>query len=273
MLALSEVLWSRQEDRSFEDFQNRLQNILPRLDKAGVSYRIPEPMPVGAFLLNETEAYAFEVSPPVAGAKVYYTKDGSTPTEKSPEAPQRISVFPNGDETVTIKAIVVLPSGRKSSVYAATFLRGKMLEPDTSAESKPGVNYEIVVPAGEGAGEETRLTGETRGILLTQFEKRIDLKKPFSLTYDGYFKVPADGVYEFQVESTWDTRIVLGGKTIIDDAGTAANKKRNALVPLKAGLHKISLRYNHRGGDVNFRFRWGIKGQGLNQAYGGEFVH
>ena len=44
-------------------------------------------------------------------------------------------------------------------------------------------------------------------------------------------------------------------------------------MPFKAGLHKISLRYNHRGGDVNFRFRWGIKGQGLNQAYGGEFVH
>ena len=273
MVALSEVLWSRQEARSFEDFQNRLQNILPRLDNAGVSYRIPEPMPVGAFLLNETEAYAFEVSAPVPGAKVYYTKDGSTPTENSPEAPSKISVFPTSDEIVTIKTIVVLPNGRKSSVYAAAFLRGEMREPDAIAESKPGVNYELVVPPGEGASEETRLKGETRGILLTQFDKRIDLKKPFSLTYDGYFKVPADGVYEFQIDSTWDATVVLGGKTIIDDAGTAVSKKRNSLVPLKAGLHKISLRYNHRGGDVNFRFRWGIKGQGLNQAYGGEFVH
>ena len=272
MLALSEVVWSPKETRNFEDFKNRLQNILPRLDKAGINYRIPEPMPVGGFLLNETEAYAFEVSPPIAGAKVHYTKDGSTPTENSPEAPQMISVYPNGEEVVTIKAIVVLPSGRKSNVYAATFLRGKMREPNTLAESKPGVNYEIVVPAQAG-GEETRLKGETRGILLTQFEKRIDLKKPFSLTYDGYFKVPTDGVYEFQVDSTWDTTLVLGGKTIIDDVGSATNKKRNALVPLKAGLHKISLSYNHRGGDPHLRFRWGIKGQGLNQAYGGEFVH
>jgi hexosaminidase len=228
---------------------------------------------VGAFLLDDTEAYAFEVSPQVPGSKVHYTKDGSTPTENSPEAPSKISVYPTGDEIVTIKSIVVLPSGRKSNVYAATFLRGKMREPDMLAESKPGVNYELVVPAGEGAGEETRLTGETRGILLTQFEKRIELTKPFSLTYDGYFKVPADGVYEFQVESTWDPAVVLGGKTIIEGPGTAESRKRNALVPLKAGLHKISLRYNHRGGPPNFRFRWGIKGQGLNQAYGGEFVH
>jgi hexosaminidase len=274
MLALSEVLWSRQEDRNFQDFQSRLMNHLPRLEKAGINYRIPEPMPVGAFLLNETEAYAFEVSSPVPGGKVHYTKDGSTPTENSPIAESRISVFPIDDEPVTIKAIVVLPSGRKSNIYAATFLRGKMREPETLAESKPGVNYEIVVPAGEGGADETKLKGETRGILLSQFEKQIDLKKNFGVAYDGYLKVPADGVYEFQIESTWDATVVLGvNQVIIDDTGTAESKKRNALVPLKAGLHKISLRYNHRGGPANFRFRWGIKGQGLNQAYGGEFVH
>jgi hexosaminidase len=274
MLALSEVLWSRQENRNFQDFQSRLMNHLPRLEKAGINYRIPEPMPVGAFLLNETEAYAFEVSSPVPGGKVHYTKDGSTPTENSPIAESRISVFPIDDEPVTIKAIVVLPSGRKSNIYAATFLRGKMREPETLAESKPGVNYEIVVPAGEGGADETKLKGETRGILLSQFEKQIDLKKNFGVTYDGYLKVPADGVYEFQIESTWDATVVLGtNQIVIDDAGTAESKKRNALVPLKAGLHKISLRYNHRSGPANFRFRWGIKGQGLNQAYGGEFVH
>jgi hexosaminidase len=168
----------------------------------------------------------------------------------------------------------VLPSGRKSNVYAATFLRGKLREPETLAESKLGVNYEIVVPAGVAGSEETRLKGETRGILLSQFEKQIDLKKNFAVTYDGYLKVPADGVYEFQIESTWDATVVLGSdQIVIDDTGTAESKKRNALVPLKAGLHKISLRYNHRGGPANFRFRWGVKGQGLNQAYGGEFVH
>jgi hexosaminidase len=273
MLALSEVLWSRQEDRNFQDFQGRLVGHLPRLEKAGINYRIPEPFPVGAFLLNDTEAYAFEVNSPVPGGRAYYTKDGSTPTEKSPEAQSIISVFPTDDEPVTVKAIVVLPSGRKSNIYGATFLRGKLREPDTLAENKPGVNYEVVVPAGEGS-EEKRLKGETRGILLSQFDKQIDLKKTFSVTYEGYLKVPADGVYEFQIESTWDVTVVLGAdQTIIDDTGTAESKKRNALVPLKAGLHKISLRYNHRGGPANFRFRWGIKGQGLNQAYGGEFAH
>lgn len=269
MLALSEVLWSRKEDRNYQDFYERMLTVLPRLDTQNVNYRIPEPMPVGGWLLDDNEAAAFEVRPPFPGAKVYYTKDGSTPTEKSPEAPQKISVFPVGEEIVTIKTIVVLPNGRKSSVYAATFLRGTLAQPETLADPKPGVVYELTVPDDEAASRK----GETKSIMLNQFEKTIDVKKNFVVSFDGYLKAPADGVYEFQVDSTWDTTIVLGGKMVINDAGTADNKRRSVLVPLKAGLHKISLRYNHRGGDANFRFRWGIKGQGLRVAYGGEFVH
>jgi hexosaminidase len=269
MLAIAEAVWTQKENRNYKDFYDRMLATLPRLDKQGVNFRIPEPIDVGGFLLNETEAYAFEVRPPLPGAKVYYTKDGSTPTEKSPEAPQKISVFPVGDEVVTIKTIVVLPSGRKSQVYAATFMRGQMMEPVTLATSKTGVNYNLVIPDNESQNA----TAESGSITLNQFAQKIDLKKPFGVQFDGYFKIPTDGVYELQVESTWDTTLIIGGKKVIDEAGTAENKKRSVLVPLKAGLHPISLRYNHRGGESNFRFRWGLKGQGLRQAYGGEFVH
>lgn len=267
MLALSEVLWSKKEDRNFDDFKRRLNAILPRLDKQDVNYRIPEPFPVGAFLLGENEAYAFEVTPPVPGSKVFYTKDGSTPTESSTEAPSKLSVFPIGKEVVTVKAIVVLPGGRKSSVYAATFLRGSMREAVTLAETKPGVTFELGVP-----GEERR-TGETRSIFVNQFEKQIDLKKPFSVQYEGYIKAPADGIYEMLLDSTWAASLMIGDTKLIDDAGEATRKMRSAIVPLKAGWHRISIRYSNQGGEPHFRFRWGIKGQGLRQAGGGEFVH
>ena len=109
---------------------------------------------------------------------------------------------------------------------------------------------------------------------MNQFANQgVDLKQPFAVTYDGYVRVPVDGVYEFQVDSTWDATVVLGGGMIINDDGTKDRKVKSAIVPLKAGLHKISIRYNHHGGDAAFRFRFGIKGQGLRQAGGGEFVH
>ena len=144
-----------------------------------------------------------------------------------------------------------------------------MIEPVSTDAVKPGVNFDLVVPDNESASRK----GETRSVLLTQFGQTIDLKKPFSVQFDGHFKIHGDGVYELQIESTWDTTLLIGNKKVIDEAGTASNKKRSVLVPLKAGLHPISLRYNHRGGEFNFRFRWGLKGQGLRQAYGGEFVN
>ncbi len=270
MLALSESLWSKPEDKNFSDFSKRLSAHFPRLDKQNVNYRIPEPTGLQNIVLDRD---AFALTPlglPMPGSKIYYTLDGSVPTEKSALYTRPIEVKVKDDETVELKTIVVTPSGRKSVVYSAIWIRGDMRVPAETNADKPGVTYDLFIPD-NGAGVSQK--GETRGISLNQFASEADLKKPYAITFNGYFNAPSDGVYEFQVDSTWDTTIVLGGEKIIDDTGAKDRKVRSAIVPLKAGLHKISLRYNHRGGDASFRFRWGIKGQGLRQAYGAEFVH
>ena len=246
--------------------------IFPGSIAQNVNYRIPEPGGLQN-ILTDDEQVSLELRP-AAGTRVYYTIDGSTPDEKSSVYDKPIEIALREREPATVKTVVVNAAGRKSAVYAATVIRDKMREPVTPSESKPGVAYEVVIPRADGMGEGDRKTGESRSISLNQFANQgIDLKKPFAVTFDGYFRVPTDGVYEFQVDSTWDTTVVLAGGMIIDDAGTKDRKVRSAIIPLRAGLHKISLRYNHRGGDAAFRFRYGIKGQGLRQAGGGEFVH
>jgi len=158
-------------------------------------------------------------------------------------------------------------------VYTGTIVRGEMLQPDATSANTPGLNYTLVVPISDSAQNPPPQKGETRSILLNQFAQKIDLKQPFGVQFDGYFRAPSDGVYEFQIDSTWGTTLLLGdNRKLIDDAGTADRKLRSTVVPLKAGLYKISIRYDHRGGEPHFRFRWGIKGQGLRQAYA-EFVH
>ncbi|MFN2501920.1 MAG: family 20 glycosylhydrolase [Pyrinomonadaceae bacterium] len=272
MLALSEVLWSTPVNKNFPDFLRRLNAHLPILDRQNVNYRIPVPAGLQNRIVGREGKAVVELTPS-PGTRVHYTLDGSTPDERSPQYTAPITVELRQGEVKTLKTVVVNATGRKSSVYASTLIRDSMREPVALAETKPGVTYELLVPSDDAAKEPWARKGETRSILLNQFDKTIDLKKPFAVSFDGYFKVPVDAIYEFQVDSTWDATVVLGDKAIIDDVGTAARKMRSALVPLKAGLHKISLRYNHRGGDLNFRFRWAVKGQALRQAYGGEFVH
>lgn len=272
MLALAEVLWSKKEDRDFTDFQRRLFSHLPRLDKQNVNYRIPEPRGLQN-VLTQNEKVTIRLDPAL-GTNLIYTTDGSDPevsSSKRYDKPIEISL--GQGEAKTLKTVVVTSSGRQSGIYAATIVRGAMKEADAVEAAKPGVTYEFFVPRGDMSGDGERTTGETRSVLLTQFAQRFDLSNPFAVTFDGYLKVPEDGIYELQIDSTWDTTLVLGREMVINDAGTAAARKRSAIVPLKAGLHKISLRYNHRGGDVHFRFRFGIKGRGLGQAFGGEFVH
>ena len=271
MLALSEVLWSKKEDRDFADFQRRLNAILPRLDKQGVNYRIPEPGGLRN-VVTETDRVSITLKP-AAGTRVHYTTDGTTPDERSPVYSRPIEVRPGEGEVKTLKTIVVNAAGRKSVVYAATIVRGKMRDPDVTTAAKPGLSFKFTTSETSFEGGPSQIVGETRSTSLNQFAQRADLKKPFAVTFEGFFRVPEDGVYELQVDSTWDATVVLGDGKIIDDTGTRDRKIRSAIVPLKAGLHKMSIRYNHRGGDSSFRFRWGIKGRGLTQAWGGEFVH
>lgn len=269
MLAIAESVWSRPEDKDFADFKRRFQAHMPMLDRQNVNYRIPEPDGLRN-VITTTEKIQLTLTP-APGTRIHYTIDGSTPDEKSSQYSAPIEILLADGESKTLKTIVVNGIGRRSVVYAATIVRGPMLEPVSIAESRPGVNYSLVIPM--DSGEPQKFEGETRSIFLTQFEKRIDLKKNFGVQYDGYLRVAQDGVYELQVDSTWDATLVLGGKMVINEAGTKDRKMKSVVVPLKAGLHKISLRYNHRGGDAHFRFRVGIKGQGLRQIGGGELVH
>lgn len=271
MLALSEVLWSKKEDRNFTDFSRRLNAILPRLDKQGVNYRIPEP---GGLQNVVTAGGSVTIQLSAApGTSINYTLDGSTPDEKSSLYVKPIEIALIENEIKTLKTIVVNGSGRKSSVYAATIVRGKMREPDAVADPKPGVAYEFNTPKADMSGVDVNRTGETKSIQLGQFAKDFDLKKTFLVSFDGYIKIPIDGVYEFQTDSRWHPLVEIGGNTIIKDWGTAERKVNSAILPLKAGLHKIRLSYTNHSGEPHFRFRYGIKGQGLRQAYGGEFVH
>ena len=117
-------------------------------------------------------------------------------------------------------------------------------------------------------------SGETKVIGLQQFAKTTDLKAAFGVTFDGYIKIPSDGLYEFQVESTWDASIFVGSEKLIDYTGSKDRKTNSAVIPLLAGFHRVNFLYSNRGGgEPFFRVRWAIKGQNWRNIGGGELVH
>lgn len=270
MMAIAEDVWSRARDKNFDDFQARLSAHYTRLDRQKVNYRIPAPGGLRNMVLGDGRA-SISLNNKLPGAKIYYTLDGSAPDETKTLYENPIAVAIPDGETRELKTVMVSPTGRKSSIYAATLIHGQMFAPVDVADKKPGLKYDLVKVTADG--ENPHEYGETKSLGLNQFANKIDLKQRFGLSYDGYINIPADGVYEFQVDSTWDTTVLVADQRIIDDEGTMDRKVRSAVIPLKAGLHKISIRYNHRGGEAVFRFRWGLKGQGLRGLEARDMVY
>jgi hexosaminidase len=272
MLALSEVLWSPPENKNFADFLGRLSSHLSRLDRQNVNYRIPEPLGLENAVVPKGGALGMEVRSLVPGSKVLGTVDGRDPTESSPLFPSRFVANPGEGKMITVKTIVVLKSGRKSSIYTTTFIKRDYLQPVELADKRPGVIFALYNPSVLDASPIRG--GETKSIGLSQlFAPGRVPKLPFSAAFDAYFKAPTDDIYEFQVDSTWDATLVVGSEKLIDENGTNDHKIRTAIVPLKAGFHKISLMYNHRGGEPVFNVRWAIKGQNWRGLGEGELVH
>jgi len=274
MLALAEDLWTQPENKNYADFLRRLNAQLPRLDKQNVNYRIPEPAGLRNMVLSADEKASVELKPPFDGAKIYYTLDGLTPNETSSlyEKPIDFDV-PQGGR-VDLKTIVVLPTGRKSSVYAATILRRDYLSSvEVPADKRPGLTYGFTAPASNGSAMPAMISGETRGIGLQPFARGFDLKQPFSVTYDGFVNIAADGIYEFQTDATWDAAITVDGEKVVEAVGTKDRSAKSGIVPLKAGWHRIGFRYNHRGGEAGFRVRFGVKGTGLRGFNANELAH
>ena len=96
MLALSEVAWTREADRNFKDFRNRLSNHYARLDYKNCNYRVPEPI-VKSLKKENDGSYTYELESPIKGAKIVYTKDGNYPTIHSSVYKSPINVKSKND--------------------------------------------------------------------------------------------------------------------------------------------------------------------------------
>ncbi len=283
LLALAEVAWTQQDTKNFADFTNRLNYQFERLDKQNVNYRIPEPEGLTNVVLTDGFAVKIALEPYSNKAKIIYTTDKNDPNDLSPAYTSPIEiVFDKLSDQVfrQIRAVVVNPKGRKSSVYSATVLRREIVEPDEPTGNRPGVFYSFFKGSFAGVKEVDKTnpssgSGETKSIQLPQFKPvSNDLKDPFGVIFDGYIFAPEDAIYEFNLEAD-DGAVLLIGKeeAVVGLDKSQVKVSENGVIPLKKGFHKFRLKYFQTGESAVLNLRWGIKGQGLRRIYGNELVH
>jgi hexosaminidase len=273
LLAFAEAVWTPAAVRDYADFRRRLPYQLDRLDRQQVRYRIPEPDGLGDFYTTSDDHALVELRSVVPDSLIYYTLDGSEPSESSwrYQAPLQIALQPN--RKVVLNLIVVVPGRAHSVVYGATFLRRPLLEAIGDAPRQPGLQYSLEdgkFTSARGVGQRApALVGVTDSLDLQQFNRTTD----YGSRFYGLVSVPADLYYPFAVESDDGSILEIDDELVVDNDGNHPSRSLTGHLPLRHGLHKLSLSYFQAEGGATLRLSWAVSGGELQPLGGVSLFH
>ncbi len=255
-IALAEVLWSPKGARDWRSFTSRLPAELEYLDRLGVNYRLPDVTGLEKDRLTLDGVEMIELAVALHGADIRYTLDGTDPGLSSPRytAPFEIELRP---APVTVRARAFLRSGHATAPASATFRQVTLRAPDVTSRAalESGLwraYFEGDVRSVDQISDATFVHRTTVAALgLTGTER----PEQFGLTFDGYIRVPEDGIYEFILASDDGSRLVVGSEVVVDHDGPHGMSERFGQVALKKGFHQLHLSYFQATGGAGLTLR------------------
>jgi hexosaminidase len=273
LLAFSEAVWSPAEGKRYDDFSNRLTYQLARLDQQDVRYRIPEPVGLVDFFTATEDHTRVALQSLVTGAHLYYTLDGSTPTEHDTryESPFEISLQP--EHKTVLNLIVVEPNGRRSVPYTATFLRSGYRDAIRHDNSQPGLAFSVYEGPFSTARDIERAKPVAQGTTVSFDPTQFGRRSNFGVTFDGYLRVPSDGYYRFAMESDDGAVLQIDDSVVVDNDGNHSPRIITGHFPLRQGLHRLSLRYFQSTGGSALHIDWANGESELQPLDGSALYH
>lgn len=245
VIALSEVAWSAKKNKSYKDFERRIDNQRIRLDMHDINYYIPQPenknMPSCNFIAFTDQAtLEFKSTEPV---KMVYTTDGSEPNLLSTVYNEPL-IF---SQSATLKIRSVLPSGKMGNIRTITIDKQSYSPSIPKVANTPsGLKAEYFKGFARKITDIASTPTETEYIEEPQKAKHqvstATGTKPedmYNTILTGYFTVPEDGVYYF---STVAEEMWLDGELFISNAGQIKRYPRtDRSIALAKGTHSIKL--------------------------------
>ncbi len=258
-LALAEITWSPRGARDWQDFMARLPNALRQLDALGVHYRLPHVEGLEGDRLTLTPAVTLRLRTALPDATIRYTLDGSDPTMASPLYDEarllRLSV---GADGVRVTARAFSSDGTASPPSTAMIRRATLADAtDVPADAlRPGLRMEYFeVGALQRVSEIDALKAARVEVSTAIATPVAPVPERYALRFSGFVRVPSDGVYEFALVSDDGSSMHLDGELVVDNDGLHGAEERRGMVALRAGLHRMTVRYFQGGGGAALELR------------------
>ena len=262
ILALSELAWTKPELKDYDEFYSRLPKQFAMLHKLNVPFRTPSldgVYHVNAFTTEGTMAVS--CADPLA--TVRYTTDGSFPNKNSQLYNGPVKV----DETTHFILRTFAPNGQAGEMLKADFLKQGLLEPVKVDASKltQGLNAAWYNYRGEKCREihKAPFNGNyaANDVVIPE-----GIKGNIGLIITGYLRVPEDGVYTFSLMSDDGSWLKIDGNMVVDNDRPQSPHEEVSQQALKAGLHKIEVRYFDSNGGMLRLWVFDTKGKKMQPA-------
>jgi hypothetical protein len=205
--------------------------------------------------LHTATAQIINVAQP---GRIRYTLDGSEPTKNSALYEGPVKITASG----TMKARTFWPDGTKSEVSENSWKKVSLREPKRVSGLEPGLQYAYYEQSEEHRPERLpdfdRLKPKTTGIADKCDLSCAQRDEYFALKFEGFIKVPADGIYTFYTDSDDGSRLYIDSIEVVENDYSHPMKEESGQTPLRAGTYPFKL-----------LFYQGMGGKGLVARYKG----
>ncbi|WP_239021972.1 beta-N-acetylhexosaminidase [Pontimicrobium aquaticum] len=136
ILAMSEVVWSKQENKNYPDFVKRVENFHKRLDALNINYA-NHLYEIEGDLLSDNNGLRYQLQTLTDGKNIRFTLDGSEPTINSEAYTKPIPIT----ESVSIKASVFNSDKKLGTTFSQDINLHKAVGKKITINKEPHKSY------------------------------------------------------------------------------------------------------------------------------------